>query len=46
MRAVLFVVLCLSLVAADIYATMKEGDVKCYFEDVPQVSETKKKYAW
>ncbi len=43
MRALLVVVaLCLSIAAADIYTIMKEGDVKCYFEDVPQVRKRKK----
>lgn len=32
-------ILCVFLVAcsADIYTMMKEGDVKCFFEDVPKV---------
>jgi hypothetical protein len=28
---------------ADIYTIMKEGDVKCFFEDVPEVRKRKEK---
>ncbi len=44
MRAVVVLLMvCASLVEADIYTVMKEGDVKCYFEDVPQVRGRREK---
>jgi hypothetical protein len=43
MLLVALLVCFVNVAVGDIYTIMKEGDVKCFFEDVPQVKKKKKK---